>query len=32
MGHAKIKTAERYLRLAKSDEQEVARQYGEGAE
>jgi integrase/recombinase XerD len=32
MGHAKIETTERYLRLAKSDVREAARKYGAGSE
>lgn len=32
MGHAKIETTERYLRLAKSDVREAARRYGAGSE
>lgn len=32
MGHAKIETTERYLRLAKSDVREAARQFGAGSE
>ena len=32
MGHAKIDTTERYLRLAKSDVRESARRYGAGSE
>ena len=32
MGHAKIETTERYLRLAKSDVKDAARKYGAGTE
>ncbi|TKX86474.1 hypothetical protein EXE43_08250 [Halorubrum sp. SS5] len=32
LGHAKIETTERYLRLAKSDMRDAARKYGAGTE
>ena len=32
MGHAKIETTERYLRLANTDLEEAARKYGAGSE
>ena len=32
LGHAKIETPERYLRLAKSDVSDAARKYGAGTE
>jgi hypothetical protein len=32
MGHAKIETTERYLRLAEGDVRDAARKYGPGSQ